>query len=216
MKENSYLAHKINETQLREQQLVVEYNSLRSYCPSGIYVLPQLGNLNVWQGVIFLRQGPFKNATFRFKIEIPQDYPNTIPGVYFYDFIYHPLIDPNTGELALGPQFPVWRPGKDFIFSLLGYVKKVFYSTEMWTVAEYVLNAKALETFTQDEMVFYEEARRCVINSGDCEENFKNEALRFKKFNAFHHVILKNLKENIEKPSEFLNYFRRNFIYIGS
>ena len=53
-----------------------------------------------------------------------------IPSVFFHDFIYHPLIDSNTGELALGPQFPTWRPGKDFIFSILAYIKKIFYSKE--------------------------------------------------------------------------------------
>lgn len=212
MKENLYQAYKVSEKALQERQLFVEYNSLKSYCPSGVYVLPQLNNIQIWQGVIFLRQGPFKDGVFRFKIEIPQDYPNSAPVLSFHDFIYHPLIDSNSGKLALGPQFPTWRPGKDFIFSLLNYVKSIFYYTDHWTTLEYVLNARALESFTQHESLYFEEAKQCVLNSGAYEENCKNGPIQFKKFNSFHHVILENIKKNIENPSEFLQYFRNNFI----
>ena len=77
---------------------------------------------------------------------------------------------------------------------------------------EYVLNAKALETSTTDEMTFIEEARRCVIDSMKYEKPHNNGEIHFKRFNAFHNTILQKLKKNIDKPSEFMQYFKENFI----
>jgi ubiquitin-protein ligase len=213
MKENLGEAHKLNEEALRQQQLIVEYNSLKKYCPSGIYVLPQVNNINIWQGVIFIRQGYFKDGIFRFKIEIPENYPNSSPHMFFHNYIFHPLIDFETLELSIGAQFPEWQPGKHFIFSLLGYLKKVFYSTEQWTLIKHVLNPQALNTFTEDEILFIQEARRCVIDSQNFENRVeKDSEIHFKKFNSFHSIILKNIRGSIERPSEFMKYFRDNFI----
>lgn len=212
MKENLYSAHKQSEEYLREQQLLIEYHNLKSYSPSGIYTIPSINNINIWQGVIFIRQGYYKDGIFRFKIEIPYDYPNTIPLLYFNDYVYHPLIDPITGQLSLSPQFPIWRPGKDFIFSLLGYMKKIFYSKDLWTCIPFLLNPKALATLAENEFIFIAEVRSCVQQSQKFEENKVNGGINFSKFNSLHFTLLQNLKKNIQRPTEFLEYFRENFI----
>jgi ubiquitin-protein ligase len=212
MKENLYLAHKINEESLREHQLLIEYNSLKQYCPSGVYVLPQLNNINVWQGVIFIRQGYYKGGVFKFKIEIPTEYPNIGPSIFFHDFVFHPLIHPDTGELALGPQFPSWRPGKDFIFSLLGYLKNIFYSRDMWTMAQYVLNPQALCSAIEDEVLFSAEAQRAALETLSRQDCPKNGGIWFRQFNAVHDLVFQNIKNKLEDPKEFMKYFRENFI----
>lgn len=62
------------------------------------------------------------------------------PKVFFTNYIFHPLIDSDTGELNLAPQFPAWRPRKDFIFLILTYLKKIFYFKDNWTAAQHVKN----------------------------------------------------------------------------
>ena len=132
------LTEKAEREKRRDYQLLVEYTSLKTYAPLGMYVIPQLANMRVWHGVIFIRQGEYKGGVFRFKIEIPYSYPQTIPAVFFHTYVYHPLIHPETGELALGPQFPSWEPGKHFIFSILAYIKKIFYFKDCWTMSRFV------------------------------------------------------------------------------
>lgn len=98
--------YKVNKEKINEYRLLLEYKSLQQYSPVGVYMLPQLNNIRVWQGVIFVRQGIYKGGVFRFKIEIPENYPNIRPAVFFHTYVFHPLIHPDTGELAIGPQFP--------------------------------------------------------------------------------------------------------------
>lgn len=213
MKENSYQAYKVNELSLRQHRLLIEYNSLKQYCPSGIYVLPHIANINIWRGVIFLRQGFFKDATFRFRIEIPSDYPCSAPVILFTDYIFHPLINAETGELAIGPAFPEWRPEKDFIFSLLGYMKMIFYSTEQWTITKYLKNPQALQVFLDDPKLFLKEAISCAIESTSLEDqNPANSQIHFQRFNAVHFAILKKIKQCKDHADEFLQFFKENFI----
>lgn len=210
---------KEEQEKLRDYQLLVEYTSLKVYAPLGVYVLPQIGNMRVWHGVIFIRQGLYKGGVFRFKIDIPYDYPNVAPTVFFHTYVYHSLIHPETGELAFGPQFPEWRPGKDFIFCVLGYIKKIFYFKDFWTVAKYVLNNQALYTFTQDERLYAEDARRCVLASENYEnENSVSNPIRFLRFNAFHQKVLEVFKKSAESASNseecFMRWFRQTFSQI--
>ncbi|CAG9331145.1 unnamed protein product [Blepharisma stoltei] len=204
-------AYKYNQDKLKEYQLLIEYRSLKHYAPVGVYVLPQLNNIKIWQGVIFIRQGLYKGGVFRFKIEIPENYPTIRPSVFFHTYVFHPLIHPETGELALGPQFPLWRPGKDFIFCILGYIKKIFYFKDTWTMSKYVLNSQALYIYTQDERMFNEEARRCVLACEEDEESNTKNPFRFTNFNAFHKKILDVLRKNPNDPGQFMRWFNKTF-----
>jgi ubiquitin-protein ligase len=211
--------HRMNQDKLRDYQLKLEYSSLKAYAPLGVYMLPQLNNIRVWHGVIFIRQGDYKNGVFKFRIEIPEDYPESRPSVFFSSHVFHPLVDPETGEFNLAPHFPAWRPRKDFIFLILGYMKRVFYFKDTWTMAQHVLNPTALHLYTQDERAFHEEVRRCVMASEmENTDSNPNSPIRFTQFNAFHQKMLDALKlkdTNIseqEKCDNFMHWFRKNFM----
>ena len=94
LEEAQAAAHRQNQEKLRDYQLLVEYTSLKAYSPLGVYILPQIANMRVWHGVIFIRQGEYKGGIFRFKIDLPYDYPMTSPSVFFHTYVYHPLIHP--------------------------------------------------------------------------------------------------------------------------
>lgn len=215
MKENLYIKKDFNEEltreKLRDYQLILEYKSLSLYSPQGVYTLPSLSSNLTWHGVIFVRQGYYKEGVFRFKIEIPHNYPNARPAVFFLNYLYHPLVHPQTGELSMGPQFPVLVPEKDFIFSVLAYIRKVFYFRDFWTVSKFALNEEALFNYTQDEEVFCEEVNKCVLEK---QENPSGNFMKFTEFNAFHNKVLKVLRSNSndEKGCEhFMKWFRRTF-----
>lgn len=195
-------------TQSLPSRLMLEYNSLKKYSPSGIYTLPCISNPQIWQSVIFVRQGYYKDGVFPFTIEIPKDYPNCRPCVYFACFVYHPLVDPETGQLSLEGKFDCWTPGKDFIFCVLAYVKHIFYFQDLWTVNKAVLNPAALACALSEPEVFASEAQSCVRAASSAELGLFKQ----KDFNSIHGVILSKIKKSKDSPSEFLKYFMDKFL----
>ena len=83
---------------------------LQKFCPSGVYILPQFDDIKgkytfllnlVWHGVVFVREGPFRDGIFKFEMIIPSTYPAKPPQVNFTTKVYHPLIDFSNGKLDL-------------------------------------------------------------------------------------------------------------------
>jgi ubiquitin-protein ligase len=55
----------------------------------------------VWHGVIFIKDGVYKNGIFKFVVTFALDYPKTFPKIIFNSKVFHPLISINSGELDL-------------------------------------------------------------------------------------------------------------------
>ena len=70
------------------------------FCPSGMYVIPCVGAIERWNGVLFINAGIYSRAIFKFTI-LFDDYPFRLPTVYFQNEIFHPLIRQVSGELDL-------------------------------------------------------------------------------------------------------------------
>lgn len=143
---------------LKDYALLMEYKRLRMQSPLGIYVIPSTDSLRRWHGVIFLRKGPYRKAIFKFTIHIPPSYPNEAPKILFLphssqhsnnnndssssqqsqmQHIYHPLIDPVSGELDLSISFSEWRTESHHLALVLIYIKRVFYKSDYWRVFEH-------------------------------------------------------------------------------
>jgi ubiquitin-protein ligase len=88
-------------------------------------------------------------------VVIPADYPNERPNVFFETKVWHPLVDWETGLLNLGPKFLTWKPRKDFIFSVLGYVKQVFLNKGYVKEDRFIMNELARELVKTDERKFW-------------------------------------------------------------
>lgn len=83
----------------------------------GIYVVPHLTNFNsnlisdlyelriVWNCVIFVRAGLYKDGKFKFTMEFLKDFPKSRPIVKFLQPIYHPLINPEKNILDMNVNF---------------------------------------------------------------------------------------------------------------
>jgi ubiquitin-protein ligase len=112
-----------------------EYRHLPVHLPTGMVVVPSFDTLLEWHGCLHLKSGHYKGGIFKFSLHIPVDYPDSPPSVYFFNPIFHPLVDEETGELDLRPAFPTWRPGRDYIVLVLAYLKKIFFKRELYSTA---------------------------------------------------------------------------------
>ena len=190
--------------------LLIELKHLQKYCPTGIYIIPQSDNIKIWHGIIFPREGIYKDGIFKYQIHIPNDYPNSPPKVIFVSKVYHPLINQKTGELDLSEKFPKWEPIKCFL------VRVIYYIQEIFKLDEYYRRKKVPITPEIKKRV-----EACVKESIDNKyENTPDSSMKFSQFNRYHKLILdKILKQNkdlstADRIEDFKNWFMNNFMEI--
>ncbi|KAI8139794.1 ubiquitin-conjugating enzyme/RWD-like protein [Fennellomyces sp. T-0311] len=143
---------------------MTEFINLRnpSHCPLGVYVMPSTDNLNVWYGVLFVHKGHYRSGVFKFRMTIPESYPNHPPSVTFMTDMFHPLVDVQ-GNLSISQQFPTWRPYQDYLFHVLHYVKNIFKRVVLdGLVDKHCLNKEAYRLYRTDPTVFGKLAQQCA------------------------------------------------------
>jgi len=115
-------------SQLTRTAVSLEYASLchSRHCPLGMYVVPSIEDLLVWDGVFFVHRGYYTDSILKFRITFPATYPERPPVVQFLSDIFHPLISPRNGVFNLSPRFRPWRPKEHHIFDVLHWVKAAF------------------------------------------------------------------------------------------
>eukprot|EP00939_MAST-03C_sp_MAST-3C-sp1_P000567 g567.t1 len=175
---------------MKNYALTIEYKHLHQRAPGGVYVLPSYDNIRTWRGVIFLRQGPYRDGVFKFKIFIPEDYPadGARPRVVFSTNVFHPLVDPSTNELDLSKRFPKWIDGRDYLIHLLTYVKKIFYlKTYNIKGAVNKIAADMFKRSNEERSEFMSRVNRCVqVSLSTIYENDEDSPLSFSKSNPLH------------------------------
>ncbi|KAI0060803.1 ubiquitin-conjugating enzyme [Artomyces pyxidatus] len=76
----------------------------------GIKAEPVEDNLFLWNcSVKAAPDSPYKNGTFHFKLEIPQNFPFKAPAVTFTTKIYHPGIN-EEGNICVAILRDQWKP----------------------------------------------------------------------------------------------------------
>ncbi|KAI8366659.1 ubiquitin-conjugating enzyme/RWD-like protein [Radiomyces spectabilis] len=143
---------------------MTEFVNLRNpnHCPLGVYVMPSSDNLNVWYGVLFIHKGYYKSGVFKFRLLIPEDYPNQAPSISFLTDMFHPLVDVS-GNLSLTQQFSSWRPYQDYIFHVLHYLKNIFKRSVLdGLMDKHCLNKEAYRLYRTDTAIFGKLAQQCA------------------------------------------------------
>ncbi|XP_053965881.1 protein crossbronx isoform X1 [Anastrepha ludens] len=215
----------------QEYKILAEYKMIESEKIGGVYVIPSYGNslfvyfFLVWFGVIFVRQGFYVDAIFRFTILLPDKFPDdkTLPTVIFQNEIIHPLICPYTGSLDISCAFPYWRSGEDHIWQLLKYIQAIFVDPiecgRLTTAGAKYNNAEAAELLTQNRAEFIARAKDCATTS---KERIYDEPptedphyIVFEKFDADVHGPVrdrifsgKELAENVAVPTNGLSWVK--------
>lgn len=148
----------------QEYSIISEYNMLRKQELPGIYVIPSAQSALLWFGVVFVRQGIYQGGIFRFIIQIPETFPDGgCPKVIFQNKVFHPMINPNTGEMDVKSGFQEWRKNVNHIYQVVQYVRRAFYKIE----TKIPLNEEAAEMYEKTQDAFRENVRSCVKLSQD-------------------------------------------------
>lgn len=147
-----------------EYILMNEYNMLHKQKLPGIYVIPSSLSPLIWNGVIFIRQGLYQGAVFRFNLNIPENYPNgDCPRVFFEYPVFHPVVDPKTGELDVKREFKKWRRNANYLWQVLMYIRRIFFKIDPKCPS----NTEAAELYEQNMEQFRKRIEETVRSSKD-------------------------------------------------
>lgn len=147
---------------LQEYNIISEYKMLCSQDLKGIYVIPSSLNSFLWFGVQFVRQGIYKGGVFRFTITLPPNFPlGDCPKVVFETQVFHPLINPENGELCTTWGFPEWRRNNR-IWQLIQYITKIFIKLDTKMTP---INQEASSLQESNLEAFRERVKTCVKTS---------------------------------------------------
>lgn len=193
-------------------ELYIIYNiyskQLQKFCPNGVYIVPQFDNINIWHGVLFVREGYYKDGIFKFEIDIPKTYPQSPPTVKFISKVVHPLINRETNILDLSMEFANWNANKNFL------VKVIYYIHDIFEEKKYLMT----EEMSSDKI---QEISECVKESISRRyENKENCSIKFSEYNPLHQLILNKILNQdkdistYEKMENFKNWFMNNFMEI--
>lgn len=177
---------------------------LQSEFPSGgLYVLPSKNQPLVWDGVVFIRTGVFKNGIFRFVLEMESTFPiqSNPPVIKLISNILHPLVDETTSVFDTSSAFPTWSEN-DHIYEILKFFKYALDHVEYCCAQiQRPANAAAVDLYNSDQPKFLEIARETVARSVNEVFNSNNEdqqhAFAFdKKTVDLHEQILATMKRS--------------------
>uniref|UniRef100_A0A8C5QCS5 UBC core domain-containing protein n=1 Tax=Leptobrachium leishanense TaxID=445787 RepID=A0A8C5QCS5_9ANUR len=97
----------------------------------GVYVQPLYQSALMWFGLIFIQHGLYQDGVFTFTVYIPDNYPDDeCPRLVFDIPVFHPLVDPESGELDVKRAFAKWRRNHNHIWQVLMYARRIFYKID--------------------------------------------------------------------------------------
>ncbi|RUS89324.1 hypothetical protein EGW08_002931, partial [Elysia chlorotica] len=176
----------------QEYSMMAEYTQLQQQKIPGVYVMPSAKTPLVWSGLIFIRQGLYQGAALRFTLTIPDNYPDGSCPKFVFEFpVFHPHVDPETGELDVQGAFPRWRRNVNHLWQVIVYAKKIFYKVDTKSPS----NLEAATLYENDIDVF---KKRLAKNIEQCEERLYQPpslddpfTLRFSPWNEAVHADFK-------------------------
>ncbi|KAJ1309679.1 hypothetical protein OPQ81_006443 [Rhizoctonia solani] len=102
-----------------------EIQALQKSPIAGLTVAPEEENIMLWNCSIKARdESPYKKGTFKFKVELPPEYPFKAPIVTFQTKIYHPGIN-EEGQICLPLLRDEWKPATSMSTVLSTILEKV-------------------------------------------------------------------------------------------
>ena len=185
---------------LQEYNVLSEYNMLCSQDLKGIYVIPSAQNSLSWFGVQFVRQGIYQGGIFRFTITLPQNFPDgECPKVTFQTPVFHPLIDPESGDLCTSWGFSEWRKSNR-IWQLIQFITKILSKVD---VKMNPINREASMLLENNFEAFRERVTKCVRESLDNVYNPPTiDDPHYIAFDPYISELHDSIKQEIYEPKE--------------
>jgi len=205
-----------------EYSILTEFQRLQDLLPSGMYVTPSHESIQIWHGVMFIRCGLYKGGVFKFKLELPDDYPESPPSLHFITDVFHPMVEQGTGRVDLEIWFPDWKSGTDYASCALPRLHRTFATREFLAGGSGTtpLNAEARDLFMKEPAKFTERVQECVRKSGEgALDNPEGSLIQFVAKGEIHDVIFQALKETDngtatfeERKSMYVEWFCDDFV----
>lgn len=159
-------------TTLKNYAVIFEYKRLRHCAPNGVYVLPSATDIRRWFGVLFVHDGPYRGAIFKFLLSLPPSYPGDgqAPSVAFITDVYHPLVNPRvsaktrrSNEFTVEAYANPWRVDRHSIAGLLAFIMRALHSADNSLLGEDMApaNQQAFKLFAKPE---FRAEKRLKIN----------------------------------------------------
>ena len=152
----------------------------------GVHVQPSYQSELLWFGIIFIGRGLYQGGIFKFTVHIPENYPDgDCPRLLFDGPVFHPLVDPNSGELDVKRAFAKWTPNQNHIWQVLVYARSIFY--EISTKSPLNPNAtmiyeKFLQLFKRKAAESVKDCAACLFDPPKIEDNY---AITFSPWSPF-------------------------------
>ncbi|XP_074646033.1 AKT-interacting protein-like isoform X2 [Tubulanus polymorphus] len=178
-----------------EYSLLAEYHQLQKQRLPGVYVIPSAKSSLLWFGVLFIRQGLYQDGVFKFSLIIPENYPDgDCPRLKFDVPIFHPCINPETGELDCKRAFQKWRRNVNHISQVLLYARRVFYKIDNANP----LNPEAAVLYDKDGELYkrrvYESIQICKEKLYDAPSSDDPHSIRFSQWDpSIHEDVRKQM-----------------------
>lgn len=181
-----------------EYALMAEFQLLQQQRLPGIYCLPSYSSPLTWWAVLFIRQGPYRGAVLRFRILLPENYPDgDVPKVEFDGPVFHPFVDIETNQLNVKQGFKKWKRNVNHLWQLLLYIRRSFYKVEVPNI-ELASNKEAARLWEEDKPLFEAEAEKCVKDWETRRYNTTSDDPHYIRFSQFeesvHTPALKEMK----------------------
>jgi len=156
--------------------------------------MPSFANLRLLYGVIFVETGFYRRGIFKFRMDLPVDYPadNARPKIMFLTRLFHPLVSSQTQELDLSPKFPQWKAQTNDLAAVLKYIKQIFYLKDY--APPNATNIDAARMFRSNQKTFLSRVEACVEQSIERRfASFPNCTITFTEHNDHHDIILERV-----------------------
>lgn len=159
----------------------------------------------IWDGIIFVRSGVYKNGIFRFTIQLEASFPlqKSSPIIKLLSPLLHPLISEESLLFDSSSAFPAWSEN-DHIYELLKFFKYCIENIDYCcTQVKRFSSLNAVELCTNDRNNFIKMSQEIVAKSVN--GTFNSDPLDDKKQDVFtfdkstvdetlHDQILENMK----------------------
>jgi len=163
--------------------------------------VPSFDNLRQWHGAIFVRKGLYRNAIFKFVIDIPPEYNdhNVWPTVKFVSPVFNPYVT-TEGILDIRALCPEWDPTTHFMITVLTIIKKIFYLKDTELAGyKHAANPDARELFFADKDEYSRRVNASITHSQETVyDNQRASPLKFAQPQAAHELVRKKLTSTDE------------------
>ncbi|CAD8110331.1 unnamed protein product [Paramecium sonneborni] len=149
----------------RNNIIKFEYKLLSVYAHKfSIILLPKTEQITEWHGLISISYGLYAKGKFKFLLNFPKTFPESIPKIRFLYPLFHPLID-EYNNVDVDTLIPKWKYGQDcMVYNLLNKLYEMFIDVSYYDCVT-SFNPRAAQLFSNDINSYAEEVKKQVAYS---------------------------------------------------